>query len=259
MATNRINGKEYIGQTINNLNMRTNNHTSNALGKNKKRKKYFHTAIEKHGPENFDWEILHKCNNINNLNKLEVYYINLYNTLENGYNLEPGGKNAIPTEESKKRMSIAQQKCKRTGKDAHFYGKHHSEETKQKLSELNMDHEVSKETKQKIAKTLKGRYTGKNNPNYGKRLSEERKQWLSKINKGKKLSEKAYSEKAIEKRVITHEKAVIVEGKYFRSMKEAAGFLGITSSALHYRLKTEWIGYKIVDEITVKGEINAII
>jgi len=244
MATNRINGKEYIGQTTKNLNFRINNHISDAIGH--KKTMYFHSAIRKYGPKSFDWEVLHECVNIHDLNKLEIYYIKLYDTNNNGYNLNTGGGNAVPSKETKQRMSIAQNKCKRTGKDHHFYGKHHSEETKRKLSELNKGHKVPKETRQKISKALKGCYTGKDSPMYGKSVSKKTRQKLSKMNKGKRLSEMAYSEKAVEKRAMTHEKAVIVEGKYFRSMKDAAEFLGITSAALRYRLKTWWIGYNYV-------------
>ena len=56
----------------------------------------------------------------------------------------------------------------RKGEKAPFYGKHHSEETRKKLSEARK---------------------GEKNPNYGKHLSEETRKKLSEAHKGKHLSE----------------------------------------------------------------------
>lgn len=90
MATNKINSKEYIGQTVNSLNYRKSQHISDAL--NKRNNMYFGRSLKKYGPENFDWEILHNnITNTNDLNKLEIYYIKLYGTYTNGYNLTFGG------------------------------------------------------------------------------------------------------------------------------------------------------------------------
>ena len=66
-------------------------------------------------------------------------------------------------------------------------GKHHSEETKQKISEAHKGENNywygkhhSEEHKQKMSK----RMSGENNPNYGKQLSEEHKQKISEANCG---------------------------------------------------------------------------
>lgn len=48
-------------------------------------------------------------------------------------------------------------KGKNTGQQNHFFGKSHSEKTKQHLSEINKGKEVSFETKSKISAALKGR------------------------------------------------------------------------------------------------------
>ena len=47
-------------------------------------------AIHKYGKENFSFEILEECS-INELNKKEIYYIALYDSIKNGYNLSTGG------------------------------------------------------------------------------------------------------------------------------------------------------------------------
>ena len=89
IATNKINGKSYIGQTINSLKQRKKRHLWDAS--NKRTIIYFHKALRKYGFNNFNWKIICKCNDIKSLNKLEAYYIKLYNTFKNGYNLTIGG------------------------------------------------------------------------------------------------------------------------------------------------------------------------
>lgn len=69
LATNKINNKVYIGQTINTLNKRKTNHY--AAARNEKDNLYFHRAIRKYGENNFDWIVLDKANNQDKLNELE--------------------------------------------------------------------------------------------------------------------------------------------------------------------------------------------
>lgn len=86
--TNKINGKSYIGQSIN-LSKRYKEHTSNW------KKDYgsvFHRAIRKYGVGNFEYNILEYCL-IEELNEKEIYYIKKYNTLNPyGYNVATGGR-----------------------------------------------------------------------------------------------------------------------------------------------------------------------
>ena len=103
--TNLINGKVYIGQTIQSLEKRFTEHCY----KNSKCFKLAKT-IKKYGKENFIIEELESCNNIDNLNKAEEYWIKEYNAIENGYNLTNGGENYIVSEETIKNMIIAQNK-----------------------------------------------------------------------------------------------------------------------------------------------------
>ena len=59
-ATNKINGKVYIGQTINSLEHRKSGHERDAHCK-KKSTVYFHNALLKYGFENFNWEVIKEC------------------------------------------------------------------------------------------------------------------------------------------------------------------------------------------------------
>ena len=81
--TNKINGKSYIGQS-NNIQRRFKEHIyKNELAIEK--------AIHKYGFENFTFEILEECQ-IEDLDRLEKYYIKKYNTYKDyGYNCNEGG------------------------------------------------------------------------------------------------------------------------------------------------------------------------
>lgn len=111
--TNLINNKKYVGQSINDDGARYKNHKH--AYKSEKSCEYdspLHRAMRKYGFENFSYEILAKdIDNISILNELECYYIQEYNSLiPNGYNIEPGGKNAPKpkTQEQKVKLTWGQ-------------------------------------------------------------------------------------------------------------------------------------------------------
>ena len=82
--TNKVNGKSYIGQTRNSVEFRWRQHKNNKNGY------ALHAAIRKYGAENFEVETLEKCD-ISRLDEREIYYIDKYDTFNNGYNLSKGG------------------------------------------------------------------------------------------------------------------------------------------------------------------------
>ena len=108
-------GKIYIGQTI--------NYEKRCTPGNYKSSPYFYHAIQKYGWNNFEHIIIDICFTQEEANRLEKLYIAFYNTTnpEYGYNLSEGGN----------------YKCILKGENNPFYGQHHTEETKQKLSELH--------------------------------------------------------------------------------------------------------------------------
>lgn len=79
-------GKMYIGQTVD-LEQRKSKHQSDA----RKFTYAFANAINKYGIDGFVWEIIEDNITINELNKKEEYYINKFDTYENGYNSTEGG------------------------------------------------------------------------------------------------------------------------------------------------------------------------
>lgn len=130
-ATNKTNGKAYVGQTVQTIEKRMMQHMYG-------HKTYFDCAIDRFGIDNFEIEIIDTADSIDELNEKEKYYISSLNTmLPNGYNLCEGGGNTTGyhhKEESKRKMSIAKSKMY-IGENNPFYGKKHSEETRKKISE----------------------------------------------------------------------------------------------------------------------------
>lgn len=84
IITNDINNKIYVGQTVQALNIRWNQHKSKSNSKNYK----ISNAIRKYGAEHFKISLVE--NNIlpTDLNEKEEEYIKLFNSVNEGYNIK---------------------------------------------------------------------------------------------------------------------------------------------------------------------------
>jgi len=105
-ATNLINGKKYIGQTNRELRIRIREHHCFSFHKNSSDP--FHKALRKYGREKFKWNILCFSNNQEELNKMEIFYIQKHKTCASdrtGYNVREGGSNGRISKESREKMS----------------------------------------------------------------------------------------------------------------------------------------------------------
>lgn len=89
IITNLINNKVYIGQTIQPLKLRWQEHCRKGSSINE-RNMAIKKAIFKYGKENFVIRGLEQCNT-KQLDEREIYYINLYNSYKTGYNRTLGG------------------------------------------------------------------------------------------------------------------------------------------------------------------------
>lgn len=175
-ATNRINGKKYIGQTKNTLINRKYQHLKTARNGNYHYRSKFYNAIKKHGENNFIWKGIDRGYSKDELNKKEIYYINELNTIENGYNIVKGGNGGdIWSEFSEKKKKEIIEKRKRTLSEP---------ENAKKFSEA-----ISKAMKgnEKLIKSLTGR---KLSEKHRRSISDGIRHALLDENKRKNISHK---------------------------------------------------------------------
>ena len=146
IITNKQNGKSYVGITTRKIARRWYEHCylGNSCGQ------LLNKAINKYGIDAFEIQVVASAKTISDLKELEKQLIVQYQTkVPNGYNLTDGGDGLTGyrhTEENKKRNGDAKrgtihsdetkQKMKdaHLGENNHFYGKSHSEETKQRIA-----------------------------------------------------------------------------------------------------------------------------
>ncbi|MEE9571534.1 MAG: GIY-YIG nuclease family protein [Candidatus Neomarinimicrobiota bacterium] len=179
-ATNLINSKVYIGQTFNSLKKRKNDHNSRSSNGSSV---YFHNAIRKHGPENFKWQVICICPDIDSLNEQEEYYIAFYDSMNVGYNLQSGGLNYIVSEETRKKLgkvSLGRKRSAKTRKKMSESGKAKifTKEHRKNLSIANLGRKLSDEHKNNLSIA-----------HVGYAVSDETKKKISKARLGKKLPE----------------------------------------------------------------------
>jgi len=123
VTTNILNGKQYVGDHS------TNNLDDGYLGSGVAIKR----SIQKYGEENFKKEILEFFDTKQQAFDAQEKWINEHNSMSpNGYNISPLGGVGVTgcfSEETKQKISESI-----SGEKNPFYGKTHTEETKQKLS-----------------------------------------------------------------------------------------------------------------------------
>jgi group I intron endonuclease len=219
LIKNNINGKNYVGQTIqNDINKRWNKHKQ-------VNKSFIGTclfnAYKKYGIDNFKFKILCICFD-EDTNRFEEEYIKKYNCLyPNGYNMINGGSNRKFTPILKK---IISEKLK--GEKHPMFGKHLKEETKQKLREKNI---------------------GINNANYGKKLTNEAREHLSKLAKERYKNNNIQNKNCVKVQQFDLNNNLI---KTFYSLSEAAKEIGVAQFSIARASNPNITNYK-----TCKGFI----
>lgn len=201
MLRNRINGKAYVGQTIQSIEYRWSQHKSDAGrgGRN-----YLHRAIRLYGADNFELATLATATTLAELNELEEYHIRAQGTLSpNGYNLKTGGDRWQFTQEVKDKISLAKKGKKRSPESiAKFVlartGQKNSPEHIAKTAAWHRGRKRSPETRQKISLAMMGRKFGPFTDEHKAKISAARKGMvfsdetrakMSLAKKGKKLSD----------------------------------------------------------------------
>lgn len=91
--TNIINGKIYIGQTIQNVKERFYQHCATKCS-NEVLNMAIHKAIKKYGKSNFTLEVIEEVDK-DTLNDREKFWIEYYNSYNKGYNSTKGGQDGF--------------------------------------------------------------------------------------------------------------------------------------------------------------------
>lgn len=86
---NDINGKDYIGKTLNTIENRWKEHCSD-YKKSRCEKRPLYEAMNKYGIEHFHIEQIEKCS-ADILSEREIYWIEQYDSFVSGYNATRGG------------------------------------------------------------------------------------------------------------------------------------------------------------------------
>lgn len=188
LILNKVNGKTYVGQRKSSKEWNNDSYMGSG--------KLLKLAKKKHGIENFEKFLIQYCYSKEETDKAEKFWIAEYRSRGKAeYNIADGGqgggfKGKHHSEETKIKIS---EQCKETFK---------SEIVKQKLSKSHKGKCFSDEHKLNLSESLKGKNKGKhrtdeqkrrmseaekgeNNPFYGRQHSAETKKKISESNKGK--------------------------------------------------------------------------
>jgi group I intron endonuclease len=144
-ATNKVNGKSYIG-----FDSKWPKRKYHHKFSYKNTKTKFYNAIKKYGWDNFEWSLMYQSKDGKyTLNVMENHFITQHDSFNNGYNMTLGGDGVLgrkPSDETKKKQSkirigiIFSEEHKKKLRDSaritkNFSGKKHSEESKRKMVE----------------------------------------------------------------------------------------------------------------------------
>lgn len=240
--TNLINNKVYVGQTQNFYNRMQQysrgNDSNRIIGQ----------ALHKYGIDNFDIAILEKVEDVEKLDECEQYWMEYYKSydLSKGYNLckEAGTTRGYHhTEEDKKKMSeIVKRRLQnhpeyiKFGKDNPMFGKHPTEETRDKMSKSRIGNKNAKGKTWKLspeqAENRRKNMLGRKN-SLGRKLSKEARDKISESNRHRKISEETKRKISEGNKGKTAKKVKCVEtNMIFNSIGEAAKFVGRDSSGI---------------------------
>lgn len=157
--TNKINGKIYIGKH------QTENINDDYLGSGH----HIKAAVKKYGRSNFTKEILHVFDNEEQMDKMEILIVNEdFIKRKDVYNISVGGEGGPKfrgkhhTDETKRKLSIISQKPKT-----------YSKESKQRLIDAIKNREITNDTRRKLSEKATNRYNSIDSEIKRKDMSEK--------------------------------------------------------------------------------------
>lgn len=241
--TNEINGKHYVGQAQCFYNRM-------ATYKNKGATPKLQNAIDKYGINNFDIEILEKCD-IKHLDEREQYWMDYYKSYEQdkGYNISRYASTTrgfTHSEETRKKLSDFKKAnpVHLSGAKNGMYGKKHTKEELIAISEHTRKMWEDEEYRKFQSERVSGEnnyfygkhYNGELNPMYGKHHSKETKDKISKAKKGKQNLYASIKIRCIEKDKIYHSISEAAEelDTYYLAIKKALEDSEKTCKGYHF-------------------------
>jgi group I intron endonuclease len=226
------NGKLYIGQTVQSLGYRVNQHL--ICSKNNNNRPVCN-AIRKY---DFYVEILKECSGIEDLNKSESYFINKYrsNFCDNGYNCDSGGSNKILTEYTKLKISKSNM------------GKKMSESSKIKMRNKKLGIKLGPYSEEHRKKISNGNIGKKKSPEHIANMKASHVGLISN-NKGKKLNDEARLKMSIDR-------TGIKRGKYKKNVEFRKNKGVLLSEEHKKKLSIAKIGHKVSAETRLKMSLS---
>lgn len=222
---NKINGKLYVGQSVNSATRRFQSHRStlkrlqNSGEKRGRNWSRLYCAMDKYGVENFEIIEELECS-IEDMDTLEIAKIIELNTITSGYNVATGGsggKVKFRSDEFKAKVSAGLREAWASGKFANKKTVEFTQEIREKISAAAKGKPKSEETKQKMSESAKlfgeqrsALMSGENNPNFGKKRPDNVRQAIR----------------------LAQSNPIVVEDISYRSQKEAAEYHGVQQSKI---------------------------
>jgi group I intron endonuclease len=198
--------RTYIGQSVN-IKKRFKEYKSMSC----KYQPRLYNSFSKYGVLNHIFEIITECE-INELNKLERYYQDVYNSIDIKYGLncrltsycdrsgkfseyskqklKNSHKGKILSEHHKQRIKEGLANLYKSGYKSPNLGKKHSQEVKDKLAKIRTGTKRGEETRKKISESKKKlmQSEGYVNKNIGKKRTPDQIKKMSEVAKGRKFS-----------------------------------------------------------------------
>lgn len=244
--TNIITGKYYIGSSYH-CEERWKQHLKGLRHGSHVNTLMLH-SFQKHGEDNFKFEIIHPLPESDSRDKEQWYLDNFYDDIYNISRIAYHGGDLISyhpnkddiifrmTESVNKRYATMTDEDKEKQwaylkeKGNPMLGRNHTEESKKKMSESmkgrpawNKGQSISDEQKALLSKLASER-TGEKNPFYGKTHSDEFKQMMSEKFKG---------------RIPKNAKPVLIDGIEYVSATEASRQLDVVVATILHRIKSK--------------------
>lgn len=147
--TNRLDGKRYVGQTVQRPERRFTLHRNQAR---RGHGHYLHRAMRAHGEEHFVLEVLEQCD-VSMLDEREKFWIAELDTFGNGYNLNEGGNSNRRRRHSAETRTLM--------KERHWSRTSKRQKCIEIIRDANLERVPSEETRQRISEGCRGKIRSK--------------------------------------------------------------------------------------------------